>query len=360
MIAWSAGISLPAFYPEEVDALQAYLDNGGKLFINGQDIGDDVFGTGGQSQFAQSFYNNYLHATYGGSGTSYLLNGVPGDPITDGISFVFDFSIYPGLPTPDIITPYDGDASSIFIYLSGPNIAGIKAATTDYQVVYFGFGFEQIPTGEIRDTLVSRIINYYGLEPMQLPAAPVLVSPANSTVIDSSSALFVWQQSQPQVSKYWIELDTTDQFTNAFVNSEITDTTYLFSGLTFGKNYWWRVRAYNPNGWGDFSDVRTFTTVPPVSVDDEQLTPREFSLDQNYPNPFNPSTIITYSLAKDEKVSLKVYDIMGREVVELVNAKQSSGEYDVEFDASNLSSGLYIYSINAGDFSASKKMILIK
>jgi len=51
---------------------------------------------------------------------------------------------------------------------------------------------------------------------------------------------------------------------------------------------------------------------------------------------------------------------MGREVVELVNAKQSSGEYDVEFDASNLSSGLYIYSINAGDFSASKKMILIK
>jgi len=292
MITWSAGNIRPVFHPEEVDALQGYLDGGGKLFINGQDIGEDVFGAGGQSQFAQGFYNNYLHASFMGAGTSYLINGIPDDPITDGIQFVFNFDIYPPLPSPDNIAPYDGDASSIFLYLNGPNIAGIKATTSDHQVVYFGFCFEQIPTSETRDTLVSRIINYFDVEPAQLPSVPNLISPANSNVIDSSSTLFVWEQSQSEVSRYWLELDTTDQFSTAFTNSVITDTTFLYSNLQYDKSYWWRVKAYNSAGWSDFSDVRMFTTETPVSVDDEQLTPREFSLDQNYPNPFNPSTII--------------------------------------------------------------------
>jgi hypothetical protein len=207
---------------------------------------------------------------------------------------------------------------------------------------------------------MQRIINFNGVVPLQLPSVPNLIAPANSAVIDSSSTLFAWGESQPQVSTYWFELDTTDQFTTAYVNTSVADITFLYSNLQYDKTYWWRVKAYNGAGWSDFSDVWTFTTDSPVSVDDEQLTPTVFSLDQNYPNPFNPSTIITYSLAKEEKVSLKVYDIMGGEVIELVNVKQAAGKYNIEFDASNLSSGLYIYSINAGDFSASKKMILIK
>ncbi|MCK7520952.1 MAG: fibronectin type III domain-containing protein [Ignavibacteriales bacterium] len=131
---------------------------------------------------------------------------------------------------------------------------------------------------------------------MVLPSAPVLVSPANSEVIDSSSVLFVWQQSQPQVIKYRIELDTTDQFTSPFVNSDITDTTYLFTGLLPDKNYWWRVKALNPAGWGDFSEVRTFSTLFVGIGDDESQIPTEFSLEQNYPNPFNPATTISYSI----------------------------------------------------------------
>lgn len=80
----------------------------------------------------------------------------------------------------------------------------------------------------------------------------------------------------------------------------------------------------------------------------------------NYPNPFNPVTTINYSIPVDEKVVLKVYDILGREVAELVNEVKHAGRYSVEFNASSLSSGMYFYSITAGDYYQKKKMILMK
>jgi hypothetical protein len=83
-------------------------------------------------------------------------------------------------------------------------------------------------------------------------------------------------------------------------------------------------------------------------------------LNQNYPNPFNPSTRISYSIAEDAHVSLRVYDIMGAEITELVNQKQSAGVYEIQFDASNLSSGMYFYKLSAGDFTSIKKMTLLK
>ena len=86
----------------------------------------------------------------------------------------------------------------------------------------------------------------------------------------------------------------------------------------------------------------------------------KFSLANNYPNPFNPSTKIQYTLPTNEFVSLKVYDIIGREVATLVNQQQSAGVYDVNFNASNLTSGIYFYKIDAGSFVDVKKMMLIK
>jgi hypothetical protein len=358
MITWSGGKTLPAFHPDEVDALQNYLENGGNLFINGQDIGEDVFGTGGQSQFAQGFYNNYLHASFVGTGTSYLINGIPGDPITEGIQFVLNFSIYPPLPLPDRIAPFDSYASSIFTYLNGPPIAGIKASAPSHKVVYFGFCFEQVPDNSTRDVLISRMIDYFNVQ--QLPSAPVLVSPVNSAVIDSASVLFMWQQSQPLVSKYWLELDTSSQFSNPYVNSDLTDTTYLYSGLLPDKNYYWRVRALNPGGWGSFSSAGTFTTTITGIGDDESQIPKVFSLEQNYPNPFNPSTTITYSIPKESHVSLKIFDVRGREVATVVNERKSTGVYEAEFNASSLVSGVYFYELKAGEFLSVKKMVLLK
>ena len=86
----------------------------------------------------------------------------------------------------------------------------------------------------------------------------------------------------------------------------------------------------------------------------------EFSLEQNYPNPFNPSTIIKYSIPEKSVVILKIYDLLGSEVETLVNEEKSSGSYEVEFDGSSLTSGIYVYTLQAGSFVETKKMILLK
>jgi photosystem II stability/assembly factor-like uncharacterized protein len=91
-----------------------------------------------------------------------------------------------------------------------------------------------------------------------------------------------------------------------------------------------------------------------------RITLTEFALFQNYPNPFNPSTTISYSLANSEMISIKVYDIIGNEVAELVNKYQQAGNYNISFDASNLPSGIFFYSIKAGSFFKTRKMILLK
>jgi subtilisin family serine protease len=92
----------------------------------------------------------------------------------------------------------------------------------------------------------------------------------------------------------------------------------------------------------------------------QDLIPTEFNLAQNYPNPFNPTTTINFSLPSDNQVSITVYDILGKEVAKLVNDFRSAGNYSIEFDASTLSSGVYIYQIKAGEFTESKKFILQK
>ena len=98
------------------------------------------------------------------------------------------------------------------------------------------------------------------------------------------------------------------------------------------------------------------------TIDVKQLgdVPDKYALEQNYPNPFNPSTIIRYDIIKSSNVSLKIYDIMGREVTTLVNDVQTAGRYEVMFSAKNLSSGVYFYRLIADDFTAIKKMVLMK
>ena len=88
--------------------------------------------------------------------------------------------------------------------------------------------------------------------------------------------------------------------------------------------------------------------------------PEVYALSQNYPNPFNPSTVINFSIPESGLVTLKIYNVLGQEVVELVNDVKSAGSYEVTFDASNLTSGMYVYTITSGNYSATKKMMLLK
>ncbi len=88
--------------------------------------------------------------------------------------------------------------------------------------------------------------------------------------------------------------------------------------------------------------------------------PTRYELYQNYPNPFNPSTVISFQLAVNSFASLKVYDLLGREVATLVNEQLKPGTYEVDWDGSNFSSGIYYYKLVAGDYTETKKMVLLK
>jgi hypothetical protein len=97
-----------------------------------------------------------------------------------------------------------------------------------------------------------------------------------------------------------------------------------------------------------------------ISINPESELPLEYSLAQNYPNPFNPSTTIDYSIKSAGEVTLKVYDMLGKEVASLVNAGQEVGSYSVEFNAANLPSGMYVYRLSTNNFVDTKKLILLK
>jgi hypothetical protein len=91
-----------------------------------------------------------------------------------------------------------------------------------------------------------------------------------------------------------------------------------------------------------------------------EVLPGDYSMTQNYPNPFNPTTMISFALPQDAKVLLSVYDVSGRQVATLVDGYRGAGVHDVTFDASNLASGIYLYRLQAGDFNATGKMVLMK
>ncbi|MCP5061364.1 MAG: T9SS type A sorting domain-containing protein, partial [Ignavibacteriae bacterium] len=97
-----------------------------------------------------------------------------------------------------------------------------------------------------------------------------------------------------------------------------------------------------------------------TGVEDLNLVANTFSLDQNYPNPFNPTTQIKFSIPASNVVTLKIYSLLGEEVRTLINEEMNSGTYEFNFNASNLASGLYFYTLTSGDFVSTKKMMLLK
>jgi hypothetical protein len=112
--------------------------------------------------------------------------------------------------------------------------------------------------------------------------------------------------------------------------------------------------SIDPENW----ILKTVNSV--VTGVDGEITPGTFSLEQNYPNPFNPSTIIKFNLGKAGLTTLKLYDVLGKEVATLVNGVLEADSHEVTFDASNLPSGTYFYTLTSGSFTETRKMILLK
>jgi hypothetical protein len=125
--------------------------------------------------------------------------------------------------------------------------------------------------------------------------------------------------------------------------------TYTDKNLAAG-NHTYRLKQIDLNGSSEYSN----------EVEVEVTVPAKFALEQNYPNPFNPTTMIKYSIAAPGVVTLKVYDLLGQEAAVLVNESKQAGTYSVEFDASTLASGIYMYKLTSGSSVETKKLMLIK
>lgn len=134
---------------------------------------------------------------------------------------------------------------------------------------------------------------------------------------------------------------------------------YLDSNIVIDSTYTYGVIAMNMFGYSDTSNFATIT-VDPVTTLKEENTPALFSLNQNYPNPFNPTTKISWQSPGGSWQTLKIIDLLGNEVTTLVDEYRPEGKYEVEFDGTELPSGIYFYQLKAGSFVETNKMVLLK
>ena len=192
-----------------------------------------------------------------------------------------------------------------------------------------------------------------------VPTVPLLVSPG-AILNAPRRPTFVWHSSLHETS-YELQVSLDNAFQLVVVDTTVTDTVATPSTvLDDTTTFYWRVGGIDSAGPGPFSTTGLFKTGILLAVKDADVTPKAFALYQNYPNPFNPTTVISYQLAVNSLVSLKVYDILGRIVQTLVEGEQPAGSYQAAFDGSHLGSGIYICRLQAGTFTATKKLLLIK
>jgi len=210
--------------------------------------------------------------------------------------------------------------------------------------------------------------NLYGSSPwsevwsfttLAVPAQVVLASPPNGAIMSDLPVICEWFPSAPLVDRYWFEWDTDSTFNGSRVDSLGTDTSAIPSPFQNDQIYYWKVRAHNEAGWGEFSEVWTFTVVID-DVEGEEQIPAVYSVSQNYPNPFNPSTRIGYGLPERTYVRLEVFNVLGEKVSVLKSGLEEAGFHTVVFKADELPSGMYFYRFQAGDFVKTMKLIIMK
>ncbi len=186
------------------------------------------------------------------------------------------------------------------------------------------------------------------------PQFVTLVSPENGAENTSITPLFNWEKVDV-ADHYEFTIARDEEFEELLFETVSVEGTGLSldKKLAYQNQYWWRVRGVNPGGTGDWSESWSFKTkIDPI--------PDDFTLQQNFPNPFNPNTQINFDLPEQAEVNLSVYNALGQRVATLAHGSMQAGRYDVTFDASGLSSGLYIYRLEAGSFVETRKMMYVK
>jgi hypothetical protein len=198
-------------------------------------------------------------------------------------------------------------------------------------------------------------------DPYGRPKSPTLISPLNGSENISTNPGMNWNAST-SASSYHLQVSESTSFNLiVYEDSIISVTSREIGPLNNNTVYYWRVLAENPNGSSMWSPVWSFTTGTNTSVEKiSDEIPTGFYLGNNYPNPFCMNTSIVYSIPLKAKVSLILLDTWGREISTLVNEEQIAGKYEVKVDGSNLQEGIYFYRMRVGEYSETRKMVLIK
>jgi len=209
----------------------------------------------------------------------------------------------------------------------------------------------------------------FTIDPGASSVVPMVGSPNGGVVINTAKPMLSWFVPAPSKSelKYDVELSSSSEFSDTRTYENLAQLHAAVETLAPGE-YYWRVRSKTGNGdISHYSETGYFKVGDNVTNLEEShgAVPAEFTLEQNYPNPFNPETIIKFSLPKSQFISLKIYNVLGQEVKTLVNREFQTGNHSIVWNGkdnygNSVSAGIYFYKIDAGEFTAVKKMILMK
>ena len=241
---------------------------------------------------------------------------------------------------------------SAFAYVI-KDVKALSQIDTSYTVSFLNYGVKyywRIETYNSYSSSFGYWSNAYCFTTVNLNSIGQPKFPQNNSTGLSTKLELKWNSVSG--SKYELQLSSDSTFTNIIKNiSNLADTSYTLDSLNYNSKYFWRLKTKTSLGNEYVSEIWNFTTAG---------LPKEFTLYQNYPNPFNPITKIKYDLPNQAHVTLKIYDILGREVTTLVNDSKPAGRYEVEFNGIKFASGIYLYKLQAGNYTSVKKMILVK
>jgi len=207
------------------------------------------------------------------------------------------------------------------------------------------------------------ITDYFGTAPDMGAFEFYLAVTGLQYTIESSLVILYWDSIE-NVQYYKLERSTDSLFTENVETNNLMNNNYTDNSLEFNTEYFYRVAAYVSGFWTDYSNV-IFVTLEWVGIANGDEIPTVYKVHQNHPNPFNPVTTLRYELPEDENVNITIYDMIGGQVSTLVSSQQTAGFKSVRWNATNdkgapVSAGLYLYTIEAGQFRQTKKMVLLK